>query len=133
MPMSSALRGPGAGARVQNKLATWSALAVIVCCTVALASCDSGRALRLSRAGGTAGAESATPLPLPRRALLRRQPAPKCDFTTAEPNADELRKLDYERQCYRHAEMIARGRLELLQDSVARTIKAVKRGEGSEL
>jgi hypothetical protein len=133
MPMSSALHEPGAGARVRNKFATLSALAVIACCAVALAGCDSGRAFRFARAGGAAGAESATPLPLPRRALLRRQPAPKCDFATAEPNADELRKLDYERQCYRHAEMIARGRLDLLQASVARTIKAVRRGDGSEL
>ena len=36
------------------------------------------------------------------------------------------RKLDYERQCYRHAEMIVRSRLQLLQGSVDETIKAVK-------
>jgi hypothetical protein len=36
-------------------------------------------------------------------------------------------KLDYERQCYRHAEMILRDRLLGLQASVGETIKAVNR------
>jgi hypothetical protein len=58
-----------------------------------------------------------------------RQPEPDCEFKANEAEADGLRKLDYERQCYRHSDMIARGRLELLQNSVDKTIKAVSRGE----
>jgi hypothetical protein len=33
-------------------------------------------------------------------------------------------KLDYERQCYRHAETIVRRRLQLLQASVGEMLKA---------
>ena len=69
----------------------------------------------------------AQPAALPSPPLLDPQPAPDCEFKTTEPKTDELQKLDYERQCYRHAEMIVRGRLELLQSSVDETIKAVKR------
>ena len=87
-------------------------------------------------------------IPLPKTALLKRQPPPSCEYRTAslddtskrgqqdggppaEANPDlALRtKLDYERQCYRHAEMIARSRLKSLQESVQDTVKAVKRSE----
>ncbi len=37
-----------------------------------------------------------------------------------------LMKLDYERQCYRQAEMIVRNRLQRLQGAVDETIKVVK-------
>jgi len=74
------------------------------------------------------------PIPLPRSALLKPQPAPNCTFKPTEPSAqsneastDDRPKLDYERQCYRHAEMIARERLQLLQASVRRMAKAVDR------
>ena len=61
-----------------------------------------------------AGCEAA---PWPDAALLKPQPPPKCaakaDAGAAAPDAAgdpaaKLRKLDYEAQCYRHAEMIAR-------------------------
>src|SRR5215813_12728697 len=55
------------------------------------------------------------PIPLPRSALLKPQPAPNCTFKPTEPSAqsneastDDRPKLDYERQCYRHAEVIVR-------------------------
>ena len=35
--------------------------------------------------------------------------------------------LDYERQCFQHAEMILRERLQRLQAATAETIKAAKR------
>jgi hypothetical protein len=63
----------------------------------------------------------------PVRELLVAPEAPDCEFKTNDPNADERQKLDYERQCYRHAEMIARERLQLLQASVRRMAKAVDR------
>jgi TPR repeat protein len=51
-------------------------------------------------------------------ALLAPQPEPDCAFKTDDPNATERQQLDYERQCYRHAEMIARNRLEMLQNAI---------------
>ena len=68
------------------------------------------------------------PIPLPDQALLAPQPAPDCAFRGPVSNpstAEETRmKLDYEQQCYRQAESLARGRLQQLQDSVQETIKA---------
>jgi len=72
----------------------------------------------------------ATPIPLPDAALLVRQPEPSCEIT--DSSVDERQKLDYERQCYRHAEMIVRARLELLQRSIDKTISAVRSSERSE-
>jgi hypothetical protein len=69
------------------------------------------------------------PVPLPEASLLSPQSEPGCEASGTDTN--ERQKLDYERQCYRHAEMIVRGRLQLLQDSVGRTISAVKRNEWS--
>jgi TPR repeat protein len=51
-------------------------------------------------------------------ALLAPQPEPDCAFKTNDPNATERQQLDYERQCYRHAEMITRNRLEMLQNAI---------------
>jgi len=65
---------------------------------------------------------------MPSQALLKPQPEPDCTFPATDTAADERQKLDYERQCYRHAEMIARTRLQLLQESVAKTTAAVKSG-----
>jgi hypothetical protein len=100
----------------------------------AIAGCDhSKRDLKLSHTGVATGSVSRAAIPLPGRGLLQAQPEPQCTFESAEPKPDERQKLDYERQCYRHAEMIARARLDLLQGSVAKTIKAVKRSERSDL
>ena len=75
---------------------------------------------------------------MPDPALFSPQPEPDCEFKTSEPKTDasgkvppeeERMKLDYERQCYRHAEMIVRNRLELLQNSVDKMIDAVNRAE----
>ena len=68
---------------------------------------------------------SRTLVPLPDKALLGRLPEPDCKFKTSE-DTDDRQKLDYERQCYRHAEIIARLRLLLLQRSVDKTIRALK-------
>jgi hypothetical protein len=69
---------------------------------------------------------SRTPIPVPDRALLEPRPEPQCQFAGTDPNADERWKLDYERQCYRQAEMIVRYRLELLQNAVHKMIEAAK-------
>jgi len=67
---------------------------------------------------------------MPEAALLRAQPAPKCERRPA-PGATEdggeaakLKKLDYEAQCYRHAEMIARSRLGRLQAKIREAARA---------
>jgi hypothetical protein len=75
----------------------------------------------------TISANNGTPIPLPAASLLSPQPQPVCE--TSDTNVDERQKLDYERQCYRHAEMIVRSRLQLLQDSVDKTIGAFNRSE----
>jgi hypothetical protein len=80
---------------------------------------------------------------MPETALLKPQPAPKCDArsrsaaqqqsasaATADPDA-RLRQLDYEAQCYRHAEMIARSRLGRLQASVQDMGRAAKSKAGA--
>jgi hypothetical protein len=80
-------------------------------------------------------------MPLPDAALLQPQQPPRCSAKadagsrkqrseapakTAEADDAKLRKLDYEAQCYRHAEMIARTRLGRLQDSVQDMAKSAK-------
>jgi hypothetical protein len=65
------------------------------------------------------------PIPIPEASLLTPQSEPSC--APADTSADERQKLDYERQCYRHAEIIVRSRLHLLQDSVDETIGALRR------
>ena len=67
-------------------------------------------------------------------ALLAPQPAPDCEFKrtdvdAVDPNEWARLKIDYERQCYRRAEMLARARLRQLQASVAETVKVLKRSE----
>ncbi len=95
-----------------------------------LAGCDyAGRRALTTRPANTEPG-SATKVPLPSLALLAPQPEPDCEFPATDAGADERQKLDYERQCYRHAEIIARARLRLLQRSVARTIRAIKQCDG---
>ena len=65
----------------------------------------------------------------PRRldlALLAPQPAPDCKFDepvskTVDPDQWARLKLDYERQCYQHAEKVVRERLVSLQQAVGGT------------
>ena len=68
---------------------------------------------------------SRTSVALPGRALLVSSVEPDCEFKTNDPNADERQKLDYERQCYRHAEIIVRDRLSRLQGSVRKTARVI--------
>jgi hypothetical protein len=64
------------------------------------------------------------------RALLTAPGKPDCTFheiglgdTMADPAEAERHKLDYERRCYRRAEMQVRARLRRLQASVAAGMK----------
>jgi hypothetical protein len=90
-------------------------LCAIAACGFALAGCE-------------------TLVPMPDAALLKPQSSPKCEARpekTAGDGSSEaatLRRLDYEAQCYRHAEMIARARLSKLQRSIEQAkVKASKR------
>ena len=69
-------------------------------------------------------------IPLPDRALLQRQAEPDCAFRgsiSSPMSAEEIQqKLDYEQQCYRQSELIARVRLHALQEAVEDTIRAVE-------
>jgi hypothetical protein len=69
-------------------------------------------------------AAAAVSVPLPEPALLTPQPEPQCSSATAGTGPSDPQRLDYERQCYRHAEMIVRARLELLQEAVRRNERA---------
>jgi hypothetical protein len=70
---------------------------------------------------------SSSPISLPDRSLLEPTPSPDCTFKGPLSNpvtAEDMRmKLDYEGQCYRQAESIARDRLQQLQNSVDKKIK----------
>ena len=69
-------------------------------------------------------------IPVPDQSLLEAPVAPDCGFkdSLSNPTAEQMRmKLDYEQQCYRQAEEIVRARLQQLQDSVRKTIRAVER------
>jgi Protein of unknown function (DUF3551) len=88
-----------------------------------------------------------TLIPRPDQALMTPPAKFSCEFRTTSldgargqpqpppPPAEAGRgteaalrmKLDYERQCYQHAEMILRDRLRRLQAAVAETIKAAER------
>ena len=107
-------------------------LAIVICATTLAGCACTSRAVSKAATGDISmGPGSRTPIPLPARALLNPQPQPDCEAATTDSKTDDRQKLDYERQCYRHAEMIVRGRLELLQGSVDKTIKVVKRNERS--
>jgi len=79
----------------------------------------------------------AAPIPLPRPALLAAPRQPDCEYrriglgdTMLESDEDAARhKLEYERQCYRRAEMMMRARLRRLQAAVAQTADAIRRNE----
>jgi Protein of unknown function (DUF3551) len=85
-------------------------------------------------AGSSARPGARTSIPLPAQALLASPPEFQCEKTAptrvqADPDAALRAKLDHERQCYRHAEMIMRDRLLKLQASLGETITAINRGE----
>ena len=99
----------------------------VASCAAMLAGCYyGGRGAEAVQPYGSKAPGSSPRIPLPALALLAPQSEPNCEFTTTDPNSDERQRLDYERQCYRHAEMIVRARLRLLQRSVAKTIRAIK-------
>jgi hypothetical protein len=94
----------------------------------ALAGCSpalqGGPLAKSGMAGEPRIARSAPSIPSSVRALLEPQPAPTCALPANEPNVDERQKLDYERQCFRQAEIIVRDRLSRLQSAVGKLDRA---------
>ena len=108
----------------------------------AVATCE-------AKEGASRRRGSRTTIPVPDRALLTAPPEFACEFKDAgrddassrpEPSPPRAqadvsadlalrRKLEYERQCYRHAEMILRDRLLRLRASLGETATAIERGE----
>ena len=72
---------------------------------------------------------SKTAVPLPDSDLLVPPPEPNCKLDAPDLKTDDARRLDYERQCYRAAEVFARSRLLLLQTSVDKTVEALRNRE----
>jgi hypothetical protein len=104
----------------------------IVLCAMVVAGCDYAgrRVIQPANTDRSTASGAGTRIPLPTVAQLAPQPEPDCEFRTTDSSGDDRQKLDYERQCYRHAEMIVRARLRLLQRSVAKTIRAIKHCDG---
>jgi hypothetical protein len=91
-----------------------SRVLAVLLCALALAGCAAGSAAPVG------------PAAAPMHPLLAAPPKPDCTFhevglgDTMPDSADAAgRKLDYERRCYRRAEMRARARLRRLQAAVA--------------
>ncbi len=80
--------------------------------------------MRSATAGEPRMVRPAPSIPPSVRALLEPLPAPKCALPANEANVDERQKLDYERQCFRQAEIIVRDRLSRLQSAVAKLDRA---------
>jgi hypothetical protein len=136
----SALRcvGPGAKAlgpllALARKLLTLSAIS----CAMALAGCANNssqqREAKADPIDAAAPAHRPSELRVhrPSHALLSPQPAPDCelkasDLKTVDPDQFARLKLDYERQCYQHAEKMVRDRLRLLQASSRCEIEPVR-------
>ena len=69
---------------------------------------------------------SKTAIPLPDPELLRPPIESNCELEgDPEFKADDPRRLDLEKQCYRDAAAITRNRLLLLQTSVDKMIKTI--------
>jgi hypothetical protein len=113
-------------------LARWSgSLLGAVLCSVMLAACSTNHTIQGLTGSRTASA--AAPTRMASRKFHVRQawavvapvPEPDCSFKSGpgdrgSDSSEALRmKLDYERQCWRQAEMIVRDRLQQLQASIA--------------
>ena len=115
--------GSAAPRALARRLLTLSAVSYVL----AVAGCSSYSTEREFKAYPTSAAAPAHRRSEPQtlqsnRALLAPQRAPDCEFKgpdrdTVDADLWARLKLDYERHCYEHAEMIVRNRLQLLQAS----------------
>jgi hypothetical protein len=139
----SALRCMRPGAKALSPLPALAPKLLTLCalsCAMAAGGCAQNPAQREFQADpieAAAPAQEHPELPVlrirrPDRALLVPQPAPDCELkgsdlkTVVDPDEWARLKLDFERQCYQHAETIARNRLRLLQASSKCEIEPVR-------
>lgn len=124
----SALRPLAALAR---KLIAVSAIA----CATGLAGCASkstAPGLEANHIQAAADRQPELRIRRPKRSLLTQQRAPDCEFRDmsdlepVDPDQWLRLKLAYERQCYQHAEQVARKRLRLLQAASTCEIEPVQ-------
>ncbi len=67
-------------------------------------------------------------VPLPSPDLLEHQGEPDCEIPSSDSSLGaipQMTRLIYERQCYKNAETVVRSKLQLLQDAIASTVKAL--------
>jgi hypothetical protein len=79
-----------------------------------------------SEPAANAGVAKGVPLPSPQ--LLEHQSKPNCEIPPSDPlpgAMPERAQLIYERECYKNAETVVRTKLQLLQDAIASTTKAL--------
>src|SRR5215471_17479873 len=72
--------------------------------------------------------EASVTIPLPSPELLEPQSGPDCEIPPSDRllgAIPETTRLIYERQCYKNAETVVRSKLQLLQDAIAGTVKAL--------
>jgi hypothetical protein len=75
-------------------------------------------------------------VPLPSPELLERQREPDCEIPASDRllgAVPETTRLIYERQCYKNAETVVREKLQLLQDAIAGTVKALNESGASKI
>jgi hypothetical protein len=100
------------------------ALGISLLATVTLA-----QSWAVSQSKPAAKAEVAKGVLLPGPELLERQSAPDCEIPPPDRllgAIPETTRLIYERQCYKNAETVVRNKLQLLQDAIASTVKALE-------
>ena len=99
-------------------------IGIAACATALFGCCPVAERGSLMRSASASESRAVRSIPPSVRALLDPQPAPKCAVPPGDANIDERQRLDYERQCYRQAEIIVRDRLNRLQAAVARMERA---------
>jgi hypothetical protein len=102
------------------------ALSISLLVTGATVTLAQNSAMSPTEPAANAGVAKGVPLPSPE--LLEHQSKPNCEIPPSDrlPGAiPERTQLVYERECYKNAETVARTKLQLLQDAIASTIKAL--------
>jgi hypothetical protein len=118
------------------------ALSMFLLVTGATVTLAQGSAVSGSKPAAKAAVAKGIPLPpsppglrnasvtiaLPSAELLERQREPDCEISAADRllgAVPETTRLIYERACYKNAETVVRSKLQLLQDTMASTLKAL--------
>jgi hypothetical protein len=124
--MASAAKQSPDVRRRRGRTLAWVRNIGIAACALALLGCTprDEPLMRSATAGEPRMVRPAPSIPPSVRALLEPLPAPTCALPANETNVDERQKLDYERQCFRQAEIIVRDKLSRLQSAVAKFDRA---------